>query len=163
MATELVFHMSRLAGVDNRVLQFFLFWHRKGPFALTIPPTGGVRTNELVQYELYSKGRTVPGPGVGTPGAPPLGYTVTNAKSLAETPHGYPNNAAADAIPAVVVQGKVVAVLDNVKDPKTLALVTEYGELAEKHGLVWGGRFKNFFDGFHVETPDWRAKGNSNG
>jgi hypothetical protein len=151
---ELVFHLSRLAGVEQPVLSFFLWWGKKGPFPLTIPPDGGLRTNELVQYGLYAKGRTAPGPHAGENGFPELGLTVTNAKTLADTPHG--RGAAADAYPAIVVKNKVIAIRDNIHDSQTLELFREYGRLAKNAGLEHGGDWPQA-DWPHVQIHSWRS------
>ncbi len=141
-------------GVDRRIVDFFLWWDEHGSFPLTIPPTGGVRTDEAVQAALYAQGRTSPGPRAGEDGFPALGLTVTNARTLADTPHG--RAAAADALPAVVKNGVVVAVLVDDRDTKVRLMFEAYGLLAEQHGLEWGGRFKGK-DRPHVQCPNWRS------
>lgn len=150
---KLVFHMDRLAGTDIRILEFFIWWDQHGPFVLTIPPLGGKRTDEASQVALFAKGRTVPGPGVHR--GRPLGKTVTNARTLSETPHG--RGGAGDAYPAVLgMNGKVIAILDNLADPKTRQKFEEYGSIAKtQFGLEWGGDWESR-DCPHVQVPKWR-------
>ncbi len=158
MAQPLVFHLQdRLIepGVDPRLLEFFIWWNELGPFAITIPPNGGWRTNETEQAALFAKGRTAPGPHAGDSGYPSMGLTVTNAKTLSDTPHG--RKAAADAYPAVLnnARDKVIAIYNDDRDPKVHLKFHAYGLIAEDHGLVWGGRWRRK-DLPHLEVPDWR-------
>lgn len=141
--TSRVFHFNRIAQVDPRLVQFFAWWNRQGPFAITIPQTGGIRTNELLQARLFSEG-------------------MTRARSLADTPHG--RGAAVDAYPAVLdPSGVYVAAIHlDAKTEMSRMLFRTYGELAEQHGLHWGGRFEPLnehglgWDLPHVEVHNWR-------
>lgn len=155
----LVFHLvDRIIrpGLDPRLVDFFLWWEERGPFPITIPPDGGWRTDEAKQAALYAQGRTSPGPHAGDTGYPPLGLTVTAARTLAETAHG--RKAAADSYPAVLsADGKRVAsILVDDRAPKVRLKFHQYGILAEEHGLVWGGRWKRR-DCPHVECPQWKS------
>ncbi len=103
-------------GIDQRIQDFFYFWAKHGPFPITIPETGGLRTDEAGQEELWNQGRTAPGPRAGDTGFPVLGLTVTAAKTLAQTPHG--RGGAGDAEVAVVMNGRVIATLTDTRQPK---------------------------------------------
>lgn len=151
----LVYHLHRLMtpGVDERIQDFFYDWALHGPFPIVIPPTGGHRIDEAVQEALYAQGRTSPGPRAGEEGYPDLGLTVTAARTLAETPHG--RGGAADAEIAVVKNGRVIATLTDVRNPKIRLQYEHFGLLAEEHGLEWGGRWKKK-DMCHVQVPSWR-------
>lgn len=153
MSETKVFHMERLKGVDPRIFDFFLWWSASGPFALTIPPTGGVRTAEKVQTDLWNQGRSTPGPMAGEDGYGPLGLTITQAKTLADTPHG--RGGAADALVAVVKDGKVIAVEVDCRKPKVRLMYEAFGLLVEQNGLDWGGRFKGK-DMPHCQVKNWR-------
>lgn len=136
-------HFHRISGCDNRLISFFAWWSASGPFTLTIPQTGGIRWDEFEQARLYENG-------------------ASKAKTLADTPHG--RGAAVDAHIAILSpdESYVQAIRLNLSDPETRQMVLTYGEAAERHGLVWGGRFKPLdddglgWDSAHVETPDWR-------
>ncbi len=154
----LVFHLQdRLvdAGVDQRLLDFFWWWDEFGPFPITIPPNGGWRTSEAAQAHLFAQGRTTPGPYAGKDGYPELGLTVTNAKTLHDTPHG--RKCAADAYPAILnkARTRVIGIYNDDREPKVHLLFNAYGMIAEDNGLVWGGRWRRK-DLPHVEVPDWR-------
>ncbi len=140
-------------GIDQRIQDFFYFWAKHGPFPITIPETGGLRTDEAGQEELWNQGRTAPGPRAGDTGFPVLGLTVTAAKTLAQTPHG--RGGAGDAEVAVVMNGRVIATLTDTRQPKIRLQYEHYGLLAEEHGLEWGGRWKSK-DMAHVQVPDWK-------
>lgn len=131
-----VYHFNRVAMCDSRLVAFFAWWQRNGPFPITIPSSGGLRTDELEQARLFEGG-------------------FTKAKTLQQTPHG--RGCAVDAYPAILdPTGTFVAgIRTDSKDPQTKVLFAQYGSLAETHGLVWGGRWK-FVDMPHVETPDWK-------
>lgn len=154
--SQLVFHLERLTDCQTPIIVFANWWNGNGPFPITVVPNGGLRDDEETQADLYAKGRTLPGPHAGEPGFPAMGLTVTAARSLHETPHG--RGAAMDIMPAVVNHdgSAVVAVLSDVRDAHILALYTDYGLIAEKRGLVWGGRWKRK-DYAHVEMTGWRA------
>lgn len=116
----------------------------------------GVRGQHEVDLK-YAQGRTAPGPHAGEAGYPPLGETITNVSSMAKAPHAmrvYPNGTWGCAVDLqFFVQGTMS--LAEGKEPAEVAVYLELGELAEKAGLVWGGRFTRV-DQAHVETPDWR-------
>jgi hypothetical protein len=131
-----VFHFNRVAMCDHRLVAFFSWWNIHGPFPITIPANGGLRTDELEQARFFAEGHS-------------------KAKTLDQTPHG--RGGAVDAYPAILdpTGAYVAGIRIDPKDPQTKVLFTQYGSLAETHGLVWGGRWK-FVDMPHVETPDWR-------
>lgn len=136
-----VFHRSRAAGVDRRLLEFLDWWEAFGPFPIMVGDRGGVRT-DAEQAALFAQGRTVPGD------------IVTNASTASSTAHGH--GGALDLYPVrPTSDGKrIAAVLD-----KELMLFEQIGHLAESHGLVWGGRFNTATlkaDRPHVEVPNWR-------
>lgn len=132
-----VFHLDRLALCVPAIRDFFLWWDMHGPFPLTIPPDGGLRSSEKHQARLFEAG-------------------ATKAKTLADTPHG--RGAAADAYPAVLDRTGhyVTAIRIDTRDTRTQDMYRQYGEAAERAGLVWGGRWKSIVDLPHVETPSWR-------
>lgn len=126
----LVSGVKFLAGVHPQLVAFFEWWNRAGPFPIRV--TSGVRT-DAQQRELYAQGRTKPG------------LIVTNAQTSADSPHGHA--AACDAYP--LEAGKLV--LDGA-DPRW----AQYGQEAERFGLVWGGRWTALKDSPHVEVMGWR-------
>lgn len=132
-----VFHFDRLAHCDKRLVDFFAWWQIAGPFPLTIPATGGLRHNSLEQARLFELG-------------------VTRAKSLQDTPHG--RGAAVDAYPAILdpTGTYVVAIHRSAVDQDDVDRFATYGELAQKHGLEWGGSWPKFKDLPHVQCPNWR-------
>ena len=136
--SRLLYHPERLAGVCPAVCAFALWWAEHGPFPATIDPTGGVRT-EAQQAELYAAGRS-------------------KAKTLAETPHG--RGGALDLYPARVTAGRVAGIYLPTDGAASLERFARYGELAEAHNLIWGGRWLKAFpphgDCPHVELPSWR-------
>lgn len=145
-----VFHREHALGVHPDLLAFLDWWEEAGPFAVTIPPDGGLR-DDTTQAALYAKGRTTPGPRAGEKGHPPLGYPVTNAKTVHDTPHG--RGAAVDLLPVLASPDgqRVLAVLDSDR-----SLFQALGGLAQARGLVWGGCFHAPIDLDHVEVPDWK-------
>ncbi len=154
----LVFHIQDriyVPGMDPRIVAFFTWWDEFGPFAITIPPDGGLRKDDAGQAALFAKGRTAPGPHAGDSGYPPLGLTVTNARTLKDTPHG--RGCAGDAYPAILngARDTVIAIYADDRDPKVDLLFHAYGIIAEDNGLTWGGRWRRK-DKPHVEVPDWR-------
>lgn len=88
------------------------------------------------QAAEYAKGRTAPG------------KIVTNAKpgqsKHNHTDNGAPASLAYDCVP--VVNGK--AQWSNSK------LINRVGELGEKAGLVWAGRWKSFKEYVHFEVAE---------
>lgn len=87
--------------------------------------TSTFRDNES-QNALYAQGRTAPG------------NKVTNAKG-GQSFHNY--HCALDFVP--LVNGK-----PNWNDTK---LFTKCGEIAEKHGFEWAGRWKSFKELAHIQ------------
>ena len=103
----------------------------------TLKPYMGYRTH-TEQADLYAQGRTKPGP------------IVTKAKP-GESNHNHDPSRAVDAV--IVCRGvkqwsvKADCDGDGVND------YLEMGKLAERLGLVWGGRWKGFPDPVHLELP----------
>jgi hypothetical protein len=125
-----VFHRERARGVDARLVAFLDWWEGHGPFPVTLAPTAGVRTDELEQARLYASG-------------------ASKARTLGDTPHG--RGGALDLEPVEVLAGVPTRLrLDE-------ALYRELGRVAKAHGLEWGGDFPGFFDGAHVQVPNWRS------
>ncbi len=90
------------------------------------------------QEKLYAIGRTVPG------------KIVTRAKP-GFSAHNY--GLAMDVYP--LIHGKLctnTAEGDELSDPNWKL----YGALAKQCGLEWGGEFKTFPEGPHVQMPVWR-------
>lgn len=127
---------SRCNTVDQRLQAFLDGWAKDGPFGLFVPVDGARRTDEALQAKLYAEKRS-------------------NAKTLAETPHG--RGGALDLYP--VVDGKTL----GLGDPQGAAMA-EYlryaGVIAARAklaGFKWGGDFKSLKDWPHVEVPDWKT------
>lgn len=83
------------------------------------------------QNDLYSKGRTKPGP------------KVTNAK------YGYSNHNFGIALDFGVFKGR--SYLDKLDPAKAKAVHTAVASIAEKHGIEWGGDWRSFKDLPHYE------------
>jgi hypothetical protein len=136
-----VYHRERADGVDGRLLGFLDSWAKTGPFAIVVPEFGGLRTLAQ-QQELYARGRTKPG------------RIVTNAKSVADAPHG--RGAAIDVAPfrKDAKSGLYAPYYEDVGAFHTI------GAFAEAMGLEWGGRWRTdtFPDGDqpHIQVPNWR-------
>lgn len=145
-----VFHREHADGAHPQLQRFLDWWEIHGPFPVTIPPTGGLRTDQL-QAELYAKGRTRPGPHAGEPNHPPMGETVTQAATIHDSAHG--RGAALD-IMAVKTSTDGTRVLETLDD---LSLYVILGQLAKANGLAWGGEFRRPVDLDHVEVLHWRA------
>lgn len=145
-----VLHRERAVGVDARLVAFMDWWEKNGPFPIMVGVDGGVRSN-ADQLRLYAQGRTTPGPHAGEPGYPPLGMTVTKASTVGNSAHGH--RGAVDFWP--VIGGKIYL---DVKNPLQKSKYDQLGALIESFGLVWGGRFQDFYDGPHAEIPDWRGR-----
>lgn len=91
------------------------------------------------QEALYAVGRTLPG------------RIVTRAKP-GSSAHNY--GLALDAYP--LIHGKLCTSGpegDEVSDP----IWQQYGAIARACGLEWGGDFRSFPEGPHVQMPQWRA------
>lgn len=128
-----VFHLERAKGVHPTLFRFLEWWSVNGPFAITIPEDGGVRSDAAAQLVLFERG-------------------VSRARTLAETPHG--RAAAIDAWPAILDSSgryPIGIVTSN------WALLEQYGSAGERFGLAWGGRWSEFKDGAHLEVPGWRS------
>ncbi len=139
-----LFHFGRLNNCDPRILAFFEWWADEGPFPLTIPPGGGLRTDSAHQEGLFLAG-------------------YSRARTLDLTPHG--RGAAADAYPAILdPSGSFVeSIFLAAETTEGRKLFVQYGELAEARGLKWGGRFKPLsqstglgWDLPHLELPRWQ-------
>lgn len=85
------------------------------------------------QNRLYEQGRTTPG------------NIVTRAKG-GQSPHNF--GLAADLAPY-----KNSSIWWDAPAGYWAAM----GAIAESHGLVWGGNFKNIVDQPHIEAADWRT------
>jgi peptidoglycan LD-endopeptidase CwlK len=99
---------------------------------ITLLVTCTLRTNKE-QSELYSRGRTKPGPKVTNC---PAGRSAHN--------HGL----ALDVVP--LIAGKPVW---NASHPHWRA----YGECVREAGAVWGGDFRSLKDLPHCEYPQWKT------
>lgn len=128
-----LYHRERASGLEPQLEMFLDWWAAFGPFPLVVPALGGVRTDEATQAALYARG-------------------VTNARTLAETPHG--RKGAVDLAP-YTRQGALYAP-DYSETPANLARYETLGRAAEAHGLRWGGRWSRP-DRPHVEVPNWRS------
>jgi hypothetical protein len=132
----LVFHFDRVEHCHPKLVAFFAWWGAHGPWPITIPASGGIRSDSLEQARLFAEG-------------------FTKARLLIDTPHG--RGCAADAYPAILdpTSRFVAGVRNDAKDPRAAKMFAQYGALAETHGLTWGGRW-TFQDLPHVEVPGWR-------
>jgi len=151
-----VFHRDRLPPL---LQDFADAWELAGPFDLTVPGTGGNRTDDQ-QLLLWSKGRTfLPNTKVWV--TSDVSKVVTRARSAADSAHG--RGAAGDfhpvrshfanGLPATVWTG---AEEDPLERATAVRRFEALGGFAEKAGLEWGGRFPHF-DGPHVQLKNWRA------
>lgn len=134
---RLVFKRERAAGVDRRLQAFLDWWEKNGAFPIVVDPKGGVRRDEAEQAMLFATGKT-------------------NARTLAETPHG--RGGALDLYPVLRSAGPYVLQIEtSASSPKFTAI----GVAAENFGLKWGGRWRTakFPDGDkpHIEVPDWKT------
>jgi hypothetical protein len=128
-----VHHRERAEGVHPALQGFLDAWiaWAAAPFPLVVCPEGGVRTNEAKQSRLYAAGKS-------------------KARTLADTPHG--RGAALDVAP--YRRNAVGLFAPDYRHREDFAVI---GEFAEGLGLAWGGRFPGFFDGPHVQLPEWRS------
>jgi peptidoglycan L-alanyl-D-glutamate endopeptidase CwlK len=137
----MILHPERLQGVADELVEFVqeaahIFAHE---FDLAV--VFGLRTPEQ-QEALYAKGRTIPS-GIDVGPHLPLGRVVTNAEHAEDTPHG--RGGAVDLCPVV----------HGIWQWEAAEKFRELGELAEAHGLVWGGRWASLRDMGHIQLPHW--------
>ncbi len=113
-------------------------------------------TSDEAQYQIWRKGREIPGPNA-TPERP-LGDTVTEAKTVADTAHG-PPGLAVDC--AFLIDGELVPTTRPFNSWSPSHPWQEYGAVVESLGQEWGGRFtrngKPFPDLGHAQHANWRA------
>lgn len=135
-APRQILNRQRADGVTPRLQAFLDDWAANGLFDLGIGMDGGLRTNALKQMQYFLAGKS-------------------KAKYLSETPHG--RGGAIDVYP--VINGKYRGATDaDGKLPEVRALFQQMADFAKKrHGLKWGGDFKSFYDGPHLEVPDWKT------
>ena len=133
-------HEQRLRGVHPQLVLMARAWSVQLPFDILI--TDGVRLNSR-QRQLYEQGRSTPGP------------IVTMASSTESAAHGrrlFSNDAvfgcAIDAAPCTGVAGQPNYADDGAYEAMAI--------IAERMGLVWGGRWKRFTDKPHFEWPTWK-------
>ena len=129
----------RLRGVHPQLVLMTAAWAAQLTWDILI--TSGVRTN-AEQVALYAQGRTKPGP------------IVTQASSAAFSAHGrrWINGTvygcAVDAVPCTGPAGQPN--YDDRGSYEAMAMV------AERMGLVWGGRWVKFPDEPHFQMMDWK-------
>lgn len=129
----------RLRGVHPQLILMSKAWGVRLPFDVLI--TSGVRTN-AEQAALYAQGRTKPGP------------IVTQASSASLSAHGrrwfngLAYGCAVDAVPCTGLAGQPN--YGDVGAYEALALI------AERMGLVWGGRWVKFTDRPHFQIAGWK-------
>jgi len=135
-----IVHEKRLRGVHPQLVLVPKAWGVQLPFDVLI--TEGVRM-DVRQRALYAQGRSTPG------------QIVTMAETAALTAHGrrlFPGGdifgCAFDAVPCTGPVGQ-----PNYNDAPAFERM---GAIAERMGLVWGGRWATFPDKPHVQLPDWR-------
>lgn len=131
-------HEERLRGVHPQLILLVRAWEAQLPWRILI--CSGVRT-DAQQAALYAQGRTAPG------------KIVTNAPTAAESPHGrrYFNGTPwGCAIDAVRASDSGEALWEDLDSLEQMA------EVAERLGMVWGGRWKRLKDWDHFELPEWR-------
>lgn len=134
-------HEVRLRGVHPQLVLMAKAWGVQLPFDILI--TDGVRF-DWRQRQLYAQGRTTPGP------------IVTMAETTADSAHGrrlFANGSAygcaLDAVPCTGVAGQ-----PNYKDSGAYEAMAQ---IAERMGIVWGGRWERFQDKPHFQWPEWRS------
>lgn len=152
---------SREKGLTPRMRFALDLFEKHWPGELLL--VSGFRTEEEAAYN-YSKGRTIPGVPPYTRERP-LGGTVTEAKTVRDTPHG--RGAAVDLAP--ILEGRPVFDTEDADVLRLYHALGRFGEamrgpLDEAPFLRWGGRFfkRNrkgqlvpFFDGGHFELAGW--------
>lgn len=110
---------------------------------------------EEEQRKLYAKGRTVSS-GICVCAHHPLGKVVTNAPHAEDTAHG--RCMALDFCP--VEGSKYLWPDEKGITPEESKRREEFfvviGELAERNGFVWGGRWTSPRDLGHIELEGWR-------
>lgn len=148
-----VLHRDRTEGVLPQLCALMDVWCSELPYDITIPPSGGVRTNEE-QAKLYALGRTVPGPHAGEPGHLTMGDCVTKAQTVNDSAHGH--RAAIDAMP-LLDDGHLSLDRHDPRWPETFARLLQMAHLAIEMGFEWGGDWPGFKDWDHFELPNWRS------
>lgn len=131
-----VFARERLDVVHPDLRALVLKWEQEGTFHVYV--ASGLRTAEE-QLELFRQG-------------------LTRAMAPTDSPHG--RAAAVDIHPLGFDDAKCFNA-----QPWALVLMNRFGEWAESHGAVWGGRFSGFYgpcrevegDRPHIELKGWRA------
>lgn len=116
----------------------------------------GIRTPAQVTVK-WAEGRTTPGPHAGEPGYPELGETVTEVRTLQSAPHAI--RVTPQGLYGCAVDVQYLLPSGKLSEGGTAAEQAVYlrmGQLAEAHGLRWGGRFKRV-DQAHVELVAWRS------
>lgn len=122
-------------------------WEREGWFPVTIGSGtfGGIAYNGGLRTSAVAQAKTA-------------GAGLSKASTLASTPHG--RGAALDVWPVGFDPARPFSA-----QPQMQQLMQAFGEFAERRGLVWGGRWKNFMspgaevagDWPHVEVPHWAS------
>jgi hypothetical protein len=138
-----VFNRERANGVHPRLQELLDAWTREGTWNIVIGggsgfPNGGLRTQEEVDAANAAGN--------------------SRATDVSQTPHG--RGAALDVWP----EG-FSPFLSFADQPDMQDMMQQFGEWAESHGMVWGGRFRGVYgsdpsitgDWPHVELPQWVA------
>lgn len=134
-APRQIVYRQRADGVDGRLQAFLDDWSRNGLFDIGIGMDGGVRTDALKQMNYFLAGKS-------------------KAKFLSETPHG--RGGAVDVYPIINGKWRGATTADG-NLPEVRALFKQIADFAKsRHGLKWGGDFTSFYDGPHLEVPDWK-------
>lgn len=149
-----VFHKERLPPALDR---FVAWWEKRGEFDLTVPPSGGART-DADQLVEWSKGRRKLPDGwvVIDPGA-----VVTKSEFARDSAHGHLG--AGDFLPVRSYFGNgmpaSVYLAGANEDPALRAegvrRMSIVGKAGKALGYEWGGDFPGFFDGPHLQVPWW--------
>lgn len=154
-----VFHKERL---PPALARFVAWWEVNGGFDLTVPPSGGARTDADQRVE-WAKGRRV----VGAPEVPEgwsiVGDVVTKSFFGRDSAHGHLG--AGDFLPVRSYFGNGMpanvylagANEDREVRAEGIRRMTVVGKAAKALGYEWGGDFPGFFDGPHIQVPEWRT------
>lgn len=133
------FHEERLRGVHPQLVLVVKAWEVQLPFHVLI--CSGVRS-DAEQAALYAQGRTAPG------------KIVTNAPTAATSPHGrrfFNGEAWGCALDAVRCSDD-----GHTAYWQDMEALEEMATVAERLGMVWGGRWTTLKDWDHFELPDWK-------
>lgn len=126
-----VYHREMADPLDARLRAALDEYAVGGPWPIRL--TSGLRIGPAAEVEQLSYFNT----------------GKSKAKTLDQTPHGR-----GGAFDFGVVNVPLVSIHTAKDHPE---LYAQCAAFFEARGLVWGGRFPGFYDGPHIEVPNWRA------